>query len=215
MQQIRHILWDWNGTLIDDAWLCVEILNDMLKRRDMSPVSPEIYQAAFTFPVIELYRNVGFSFTHESFETVAAEFITAYDARVRECRLQPAARLVLETLAARGLRQSILSAYEQNRLDGMVAHLGLSSLFAHLVGQRDYYSTGKVAEGRRLLAELDTPPDRIVLIGDSLHDAEVAETMGIRCLLIPSGHYARHRLLASGATVLDTLPEVLTHQFAA
>ncbi len=213
MQQMRHILWDWNGTLIDDAWLCVEILNAMLGRRGMAPVDAAAYQTAFTFPVVELYRNVGFDFAQESFERVAAEFIAAYDARVQECRLQPAARGVLEALAGRGVRQSILSAYEQSRLEGMVAHLGLARYFAHLVGQRDYYSAGKVAEGRRLLAALDCPPAEIVLIGDSLHDAEVAEAMGVRCLLIPSGHYTRQRLLASGAAVLDALPDVLAYRF--
>ncbi|MDH5646585.1 MAG: hypothetical protein OEZ01_11285, partial [Candidatus Heimdallarchaeota archaeon] len=29
----EHIIWDWNGTLLDDAWLCVEIMNSMLAKR--------------------------------------------------------------------------------------------------------------------------------------------------------------------------------------
>ena len=43
LQKYRHIIWDWNGTLLDDAWLCVEILNEILRRRNEQPVTHERY----------------------------------------------------------------------------------------------------------------------------------------------------------------------------
>lgn len=204
----RHIIWDWNGTLFDDAWLCVEIINDLLARRGMPTVDSTSYAEQFTFPVKDYYRAVGFNFTQVPFEVLAAEFMEQYDRRRFECRLQLGARQVLDALAARGCRQSILSAYEQSRLDEMVAFMGLKGFFTHLYGLNDYYSASKLELGKRFLTELDSP-DAAVLVGDSLHDAEVAEAMGIDCVLIPCGHYSRARLSANGNRVLDSLHDVL------
>jgi len=204
----RHIIWDWNGTLFDDAWLCVEIINDLLARRGMPTVDSISYEEQFTFPVKDYYRAVGFDFARVPFEQLAAEFMEQYDRRRFECRLQPGARQVLDALATRGCRQSILSAYEQSRLDEMVAFMGLQGFFTRLLGLNDYYSAGKLDLGRRFLTEIDLPGEA-VLIGDSLHDAEVAEAMGIACVLIPCGHYSRARLSANGNRVLDSLHDVL------
>jgi len=204
----RHIIWDWNGTLFDDAWLCIEIINDLLAQRGLPVVDSASYEEQFTFPVKDYYRAVGFDFAVIPFEQLAAEFMEQYDRRRFECRLQSGARQVLDALAARGLRQSILSAYEQSRLDQMVAFMNLREFFTHTFGLSDFYSAGKLDLGRRFLAEIDSPAEA-VLVGDSLHDAEVAEAMGIGCVLIPCGHYSRARLSRNGNRVLESLQDVL------
>ena len=47
----HHVIWDWNGTLVDDAWLCVEIINELLARRGLAPITPCKYSAVFGFPL--------------------------------------------------------------------------------------------------------------------------------------------------------------------
>ncbi|HIE27896.1 TPA: hypothetical protein EYP66_11475 [Candidatus Poribacteria bacterium] len=89
MTEYRHIIWDWNGTLFDDAWLCVEIVNGLLRNRNKPCISHKQYQEAFDFPI-------------ESFESVATEFIVEYDKRRFECKLQDNAITVLEACAATG-----------------------------------------------------------------------------------------------------------------
>lgn len=209
LTRYQHILWDWNGTLFDDAGLCMEIINGMLGRRQMPAMDHSTYQTAFTFPVKNFYQAVGFDFARESFEIIAAEFMAEYDRRRFECRLQSGAREALETLMARGFRQSILSAYEQSRLEEMVAFMDLHEFFHHLVGLNDYYSAGKLESGKRFIGELGILPESVVLIGDTLHDAEVAEAMGIACILVPCGHYSRTRLLTGGVPVVDALANLL------
>ena len=49
--QIKHIVWDWNGTLVNDAWLFVELMNEELKQRNLSLIDIEKYKEHFTFPV--------------------------------------------------------------------------------------------------------------------------------------------------------------------
>ena len=75
----KHIIWDWNGTLLDDAWLCVDIMDSMLKERSLGTLTLDRYQRLFEFPVIDYYRKLGFDFTKESFEKTGTEFINTIE----------------------------------------------------------------------------------------------------------------------------------------
>ena len=210
MRQYTHILWDWNGTLFNDAWLCVEIINQLLEQHGLARVNAAGYQQEFRFPVRDYYRHIGFDFSRCSYERLADVFVSQYDRRRFECALQPGARQTVSELAARGVRQYILSAYEQRRLEEMVAHSALHDHFTRLVGIEDYYAAGKIAQGLRLLHELGCDATGMVLIGDSLHDYEVAQAMGIDCLLIPSGHSTHARLAECQCPVLGSIHDVLS-----
>ena len=56
----KHIIWDWNGTLLDDTWLCVEGINNSLKKRSLQTITKEIYRKVFSFPVEDYYKRLGF-----------------------------------------------------------------------------------------------------------------------------------------------------------
>ena len=209
MRHYRYVIWDWNGTLLDDAWLCVEVLNVLLTRRHRAPISLDQYGEDFDFPVIDYYRHLGFDYEYEPFDAVAHEFLAEYDRRRCECHLRDGARDVIASLTERGLRQYVLSAYEQCRLEDSVAHLNLRGCFDRLVGLADHTANGKVENGRRLMSELVAGPDEVLFIGDTLHDHEVACAIGADCALIPSGHHASRRLVSCGARILDSLRDVL------
>ena len=39
----KHIIWDWNGTLLDDRWLCIEAINQTLTKRNMNTITDDEY----------------------------------------------------------------------------------------------------------------------------------------------------------------------------
>lgn len=205
----KHIIWDWNGTLLDDCWLCLDIMNELLRKRDRASITHETYQAIFGFPIIDYYKKVGFNFVQEPFESVAIEFIEIYHARSGECTLQPDAREVLDACLDLGLRQSVLSAMEQSYLSQMVRALDLENYFETLIGLNDHYASGKTENGRTHLRKLGIAAKDVLFIGDTLHDFEVASVMGTDCILVANGHHSRERLSTTGATVLNSLREIL------
>ena len=201
----QHIIWDWNGTLFDDAWLCLETMNSLLSKRGLPLLTAERYQRIFDFPVIEYYRRLGFDFSQEPFFTISTEFVLAYEQRLLECRLRPEARAVLQRNYDRGIPQSILSASKQTSLEEALAHFGIREMFAAVAGLDNHHAFGKVDLGLRLISTLTIDRGDILLIGDTVHDYEVAQAMGVDCYLIPSGHQAYSRLAASGARVVESL----------
>lgn len=209
MNRIKHVIWDWNGTLLDDAWLCVEVMNEVLARRDLPPLTLDRYGEVFRFPVRDYYAQLGFDFDREPFEVIGTEFIEGYAAREAACDLRERAREVLEGIGSAGATQSVLSASQRTRLQQQTERLELQATFNALVGLEDHYAASKVEVGRRWMESSGVDPKRTVLVGDTDHDVEVARHLGVRCLLVPSGHQAPERLRASGAEVVEDLGRVL------
>ncbi|CAI8291740.1 MAG: Phosphoglycolate phosphatase [Opitutia bacterium UBA7350] len=208
----HHIIWDWNGTLLDDTWLCVEVLNGLLTERERSTINPDEYRKQFGFPVIHFYDYLGFDVDLDSFESVSRAFVDAYEARwLRECSLHSDAESVLGRLSDEGLSHSVLSAAKQETLDDGIAHYGIGSHFTAVIGTDNIHALGKVEQGRAWMARLDWPPEAVVLVGDTLHDLEVAEAIGCDCILMTHGHHCPSRLGDRGVPLANSLLELLDY----
>lgn len=203
----KHIIWDWNGTLLDDAWLCVEILNTMLTGRKMKLTTLEQYQNDFDFPVFDYYVKLGFNFSFEKFDDIAREYISSYQSHFHKCSLRGGVLDFINKLKNIGLAQSVLSASQHSSLLTALEKYELKHLFENISGLDDYYARGKVDLGRKLMKNLSAEGKDILLIGDTTHDYHVACELGADCLLLPAGHQSLKRLKACGARVCDNLNE--------
>ncbi|HJB68990.1 MAG TPA: HAD hydrolase-like protein [Candidatus Fournierella excrementigallinarum] len=203
------VIWDWNGTLLDDLQLCLGLLNELLEQNG-SPNRYDLaaYREIFGFPVVDYYRRAGFDFEARSFEALAADYVARYDPASFACSLCPGAADALAALRSAGVRQVILSASEQTLLNAQAGHLGVAGYFDELLGQADHYAHGKLAVGKAWMARQSFDPAQAVLVGDTLHDAQVAAGLGTKCVLCAAGHQSRERLLAAGAPVIGTLKEL-------
>jgi phosphoglycolate phosphatase len=201
----RHIVWDWNGTLLDDVDYSIACMNGLLARRTLPLLDRTRYHEVFDFPVRDYYYRLGFDPARDSFEDLSVEFITAYDANRWGCRLHPGAVELLTAAGRAGITQSILSAYRQETLQEIVAHFGLTPHFLRLTGLDNIFAHSKADLGRAWLVELGLPPGEVMLIGDTLHDLDVAGHMGIDCVLVAAGHHPASRLRARHDRVVDDL----------
>ena len=207
-RKYTHIIWDWNGTLLNDAWLCVAVMNDMLADRGLPSITLEIYRDIFDFPVRDYYLKLGFDFSLEPFEKVGMEFMVRYNERQGECSLHNGVCNVLAEFRKQGKPQSILSAREQNELRKEAADLEVSGFFERIYGLDDHYAHGKTDVGVKLLADLNLAREQVIFIGDTKHDSEVAEELGIDCILIPNGHHSRQRLLNCRKHLISSISEL-------
>lgn len=208
MTRWEHIVWDWNGTLLADTHICVEVLNELMAERGLEPITPDRYRETFDFPVIDFYRALGFPADRKTFEATSRDFITRYAARAAGCPLHEGAAELLHELAGAPRGQSVLSAAQQDALEQAVFDYGLERCFRHLVGAADIFAHGKEEAGLAWLNETGLAPESVVLIGDTLHDHKVARTMGVQCVLVAHGHHSRARLERSGCPVVEGFAEL-------
>ena len=194
MTKYKHIIWDWNGTLLDDRWLSVSAMNQVLAKRAMPPLKEAHYLDIFTFPVIDYYRRLGFDFEKEPFTISGSEFIERYNERAKEASLHYDTMDTLKTFRDLGMTQSILSASRQDYLDNLIHHHKIREYFIKILGINNHYADGKIEIGKAWMDELHYGPHEVLFIGDTIHDLEVANAIGADCALVAIGHTSRERL---------------------
>jgi phosphoglycolate phosphatase len=207
---IQGIIWDWNGTLLNDAGLAVDTMNQMLGKRGVPALTMDRYKSVFTFPVKDYYEKIGFDFHKEPFEVPAIEFIEVYNSLVHGCELHSDSFRVLSSFRLGGVKQYILSAMEQEVLNACLKHYQIEQFFEYASGLDNFYAASKVENGHRLINQLKLNAADLVLIGDTVHDFEVASELGCRCILIADGHQSKDVLQATGAVVLDSISQLLS-----
>jgi len=204
------VIWDWNGTLLNDLEFCVQTINKLLAKRKLPLISNGQYREVFSFPVKDYYKKIGFDFSKEDFSIPAQEFINLYNAGVDTCGLQPSARQVIDYFKTKGIRQFILSAMKQDMLEHTIKHQGIFGYFEDIAGLDDHYAVSKIDRGMQLIENAGLNKSETCIIGDTIHDYEVAEELGIRCILIADGHQSKKRLTNKGKVVLDSIGELHT-----
>lgn len=214
MSTIRHVIWDFNGTLLDDVSCCVDVLATLLAERALPPITTERYRQEFGFPVRAFYVGLGFDLEREDFDGVSRTFIDRYLERITDARAFAGAHDVLRFVAGRELEQSVLSAMEHTMLGELLMRYELHQPMRHVRGLSDLRASSKLDAGRALLAEINLPAEAVVVIGDTLHDFETASALGCRAVLVAQGHQTRARLERETSAqplqpiIVDNLPEV-------
>ena len=203
------IVWDWNGTLLDDVSLAISVINKMLSEHGLAKINNAVYTELFEFPVQKYYENLGFDLTTGNFSELSDRFCGDFEDGLGEAILFPRTKETLAELA--DLRHFVLSNTEQTALDRMLQAFDIGPCFEAARGLSNNHAAGKVGIGNDLLNEHQIDRSSAVLIGDTIHDAEVADALGIDCLLVATGHNSRARLEALGVPVIDSLQDI--HRF--
>lgn len=205
IEKYKHIIWDWNGTIINDVDLCVELINWLLKEKNLKTITKKEYKNVFTIPVKNYYAALGFDFEKEPFEVIGKRWMDEYERRKFECTVYDGVIDVMEKINKLGIGQSILSAYSQHTLEEMVEHFGLTKYFSHIVGLDNIYAAGKLHLGKNLMKRLGNGKGETLLIGDTEHDYEVATEIGADCILSSNGHQIKEKLEKLNCPVIDDL----------
>ncbi len=208
-KKYTHVIWDFNGTILSDMQAGIDSINAMLSARDL-PVIKSLaeYRAVFDFPVEAYYRRLGFDFEKEDFKTVLAPlWVSLYLQNSADAPLFEGVEALSAALRRAGVSQSILSASEREMMMRQLQERGALSWFDEVWGTDTIHAYGKT--GLAAAWRQAHPTAEAVLLGDTVHDFEVAGAMGADCILVAAGHQDRARLCACGVPVVDTLSDCL------
>lgn len=209
MEKYSYIIWDFNGTLYNDVDVCLSCAQRLMAAHGLQPIStPEEYRAIFGFPIVDYYARMGFDFDKTPYADLAVEWVAYYNEESAAAKLSDGALETLSAIAARRIPQLVLSATEQTMLEGQILSLGIRSYFDELLGLSNIHAHSKA--GIALAWRAQHPDARLLMIGDTDHDAEVAKEMGADCILVTSGHQSRATLSrCQSLCVIDDIRDVL------
>ena len=206
--KIKLVLWDWNGTLVDDSSLCVDILNELLDEYGKKNISLKFYRANFSFPVVNFYRKISLPYSGNEFEEISKKFISRYRERWVKCPLQPNTLDILDHVKSLNIEQAILSAGNQYDVEKFVKYYGLNSYFERILGTDNIKAEGKVELAMRFFLNPDYRAEEMLIIGDTLHDLDIGNKIGCETILSSMGHNSESLLTEFHDFLVNDLREI-------
>ncbi len=183
----KAVVWDWNGTILNDVEYNLGIVNTLMQNRGMKPITLDVYRAAFKMPIKNFYTDIGFDLKKENFVNLAAEYNALYKSGFSRIPLTEGVLEVLEHFYQKGIHQYIVSASEQHSLNAQVNEKKLEKFFTQVLGNDDYSVVSKTDKARELKKRIGSGTS-ILFVGDMDHDFEAAHAMGADCVLYKNGH---------------------------
>lgn len=204
MPKYTHIIWDWNGTLLNDISASLASVNDMLDLRGMQHIDLDFYKECIGVPIRKFYDRV-FDMEKEDYSVVIKQYNEGYLKHLECCGLTDGAREAIEFFASCGMHQAVVSSSNNDQLCMNISKYGLDGCFDAVLGSADFYAGSKIDRARDYLAKTGGESGKTLVIGDLEHDAEMAAELGADCVLLTSGHEHISRLKNAKAALIDDL----------
>jgi phosphoglycolate phosphatase-like HAD superfamily hydrolase len=203
---VRHVVWDWNGTLIDDLAVVVESVNASISRYGAGPIDADGYRDHYQRPVRRFYDVLlGRPVSDDEWREIDVFFHGTYREALHAVSLTADAVIAMSAVREAGATQSLLSMWWHQELILAVTRHGLSGYFVRIDGNTHDAGATKAEHLAGHIESLGLAPRRVVVIGDSLDDAVAAREVGVSCVMYDGGSHHRAQLEASGFPVADSL----------
>lgn len=205
-----HLMWDFNGTIFDDAEAGIKSVNKMLAERGLAPIpSKERYQEIFDFPIEDYYRSLGFDFEREPYEVLAPIWVDLYNMNAEDAGTCEGVLDTMEKVRELGVVQSVLSACEIGMLNRYLNKLGAHKYLDEVMGLDNIHARSKLALAYDWIER--NPDAKVLMIGDTTHDFETAQALSADCVLYAGGHQSRAKLEKCGCPVIDSISEIVDY----
>ncbi|MEM6811146.1 MAG: HAD hydrolase-like protein [Pseudomonadota bacterium] len=189
----RLAVFDWNGTLFDDIEATHIATNACLDFFGKPPITREIEQENFTFPLIHFYEKMGVPANEylEKAEEAGHVFIETYNYNKAECGLAKNTIEILKWLNDQDVTCIILSNLLQPVLNDDVKHFEIGEYFHTVSGNEDPATIVQGLSKQKRLEEFfkreNFLPENSFIIGDSHEEAEIAHRLNMMGISISGG----------------------------
>lgn len=199
-----HIVWDWNGTLLDDLSCMVDAVSACQEAIGEPPVDAATYRRQHCLPGRAFHdRLCGRPVTDAEWPTITRTF--AEHMAARNPPLRAGAARLLESVTRRNHTQSLLSLTDDPQLRREVKQTGLTRVFQRIDGRHEPGTAKSVALEQHLRTLGAHDRRRVVLIGDTRDDARAAQACGLRAVLHSGGFEPAEQLRTAGVPVVHSL----------
>ncbi|TCO17340.1 phosphoglycolate phosphatase-like HAD superfamily hydrolase [Kribbella steppae] len=208
---ISHVVWDWNGTLLNDNDAVLAAVNAVCVDFGCASLTWAEWQALYARPMRVSYEQIlQRPLDDEEWARVDKLYHERYDALLHTCGLATGVPAELQRWAESGRTQSLLSMWFHARLVPTIDQFGLTGYFSRIDGlPGDVGGGSKTDSLRQHLEAQSLDPADVVLIGDVVDDALAAQAAGTHCILVNTGAMAHIALEATGLPVTNSIQEAL------
>ncbi len=206
---MQWVFFDFNGTILDDVDLCLELLNDILIKQGSKTLTKEEYKNVFCFPVKKYYELAGVDLKKDSFEDLSQWFIAEYQPASYRCCLFPNLVSTVLELKNRGIKVAVLSASQIDNLIDQLKQFKIYDLFDAVLGLDNIHATSKIEVGKKFIEDNNIDSKEVLFVGDTNHDKEVADAIGAQAVLFSGGHQSLEVLKKEKTPIIADIKKIL------
>ena len=197
MPQIKGVLFDWNGTVLDDANASLAGANALFSAAGCKEISLARFRKTFQIPIDQYVNQNGLSKSEYKKNVVEFQriFRNEYREHVKYCKTKKNARKLLQWLQKKKIKIGILSADMEEDIHFNLKRLKLESYIDAIVGHKTIvtgqHASKDVPKAARLLK---VPKENLLIVGDTGHDISVGKEFNVPVVAVTGGYYSRKRL---------------------
>ena len=207
---MMHVVWDWNGTLLDDLPIVIEAANVSLSRHGVAPIDEQTYRDHFTRPIRRFYDHLfGRPVSDGEWQSLNDGYHHEYYALVEKAPLTGDALQALDRVDGVPWTQSLLSMSTHDTLLGVLEAKEVFDRFARIDGLRGETGGLKEEHLRVHLEVQGIDPRHAIVVGDTPDDYSAARGVGANPILYDGGSHHLHVLESLDAPVAGTLLQAL------
>ena len=211
---IRGILWDMDGVLVDTGDLHFQTWRSILGEHGID-LTYELFRNTFGMRNAEILP-IWFGRPLQDYEV--NQISAAKEARFRSAargrvRALPGVRLWLERFQNQGFRQAIASSAPEENVEMIVDELGIRRYFQALVPAADLPGKPDPTVFVVAAGQIGLPPEQCLVIEDSVAGIEAAGRAGMKCLAVTTTYPAA--ALGGAGLIVQDLDALSPHQFRA
>jgi len=212
---IKHVIFDWAGTLYDDREQSYLATRQVIKDLSGADITREEYKNHFKLPVTGFYERYG---VFKKIEELNEIYFNVYEDFFDKGFLYPGVKESLNKLKEKGVTCSVFSTVRQCQLDKLCDQHGIKEHFVHVHGG----VSDKRQEIEHHYTHQKHEPEHVIFFGDMSHDVEAANLHNMHSACMLNGYQHSHELIEEKPrfvfnhqnewplfldSVLDTSPE--------
>ncbi|MER9216196.1 HAD hydrolase-like protein [Mesorhizobium sp. M0663] len=197
------LVFDWNGTLLNDADAFLQTTNAILSRFGRAAIDMHTLREQCEVPLSILYRNLGMSESEvaEVENDDSAFFHDMYEPLASKADLREGARRILETARQQAVSTIILSNHIVEPLRTQLRRLRIDDCVTEVLAFESRATQYKsMSKGDRLGVYMQTnnlSAESTFIIGDMPIETDIARNLGLISISITGGFVSESRLQAA------------------
>lgn len=194
------IIFDWNGTLLDDTEASVHGANAVMAMFGKEPLSADIFRQHYQVPFVRFYEALGCPDIENNRAAMNKAFFSVHDALVAEVGLRDGAYDLLNALTNVQATSVVLSNYVVSEIDKQAHRFGVRHHFDTILANEDKHG-GMIRDKKHriidYLAICDAQPSCSYIVGDSVEEVEIGRALGFTTIALTGGMSSLERMEAA------------------
>lgn len=199
---VKHILFDFDGTLVDSRALLVKLYNEIAGQHQFRKIREQDLALLRTLSIAERVDRLGVPALQIPKLIIAGRQL--YQENIRTLHVVPGMKEMIARLSSHGVRSSILSSNSEANIRLFLRNNKMEGSFKEVISAKLLF--GKHHAIRKVMKQWGTTPARMIYVGDELRDIEACKKLGVPIVAVTWGYDAPRLLLRGQPDYLVNTP---------